>query len=362
MTLNERIKTKLIERDHSNSLRVLKTVSNVSDFSSNDYLGFANRVISVNEKRSGSGGSRLLTGNNQEIEELENLISRIGESETALFYSSGYAANLGVMSALPQRGDVILYDEFVHASIRDGIRLSHANAFSFKHNDLDHLEKLLIKYRENEVFVVVESIYSMDGDNVDPISIKELKKRFAFNLIVDEAHSFGLSKNDVFQSAFKNIACARIVTFGKAFGSDGAAVLVSNDIKLFLINYSRSFIYSTAPSPHKVEVVKNQIEYWTTMDHVNANSIKLKSIFIDSLKDEFKLISGSQGNIVTLILGDVNLAKYYANALQESNFDVRPILSPTVPKGSERLRFCFHEFNTLNEVNGMISLLRQMKK
>lgn len=361
MSIKKRIAEKLAQRTADNTLRTLKVNEGLVDFSSNDYLGLGKSVVLIDPIRSGSGGSRLLNGNYPAIEVLEKRLSRITDMESALVYSSGYAANLGVLSCLPQRGDIILYDELVHASIRDGIRLSHAKAFSFEHNNWDDLEKKLDKWKEEDVFVVVESVYSMDGDNIDIQSIKRLHKKYSFNLVIDEAHSFGLSKNDPFQNELSDIATARIITFGKALGADGAAVLGADYLKNYLINFSRSFIYSTAPSPHKVALIMEQLDTWEELRRVDEVAQKLKESFFNQLKGTFKLITGEYGNIIGLVIGDIESVKEYAKRLQNGGYDVRPILSPTVPEGSERLRICFHDYNTQQEVDGLVSLLLKIK-
>lgn len=362
MSIEERIHSKLTKRKEENALRVLTLSDGLVDFCSNDYLGLAQREVHLPLVHSGSGGSRLLSGNFMAVQELEREIAEICQSETSLFFSSGYAANVGLLSSLPQRGDVILYDQLVHASIRDGIRLSNADAYSFGHNDWEDLQKKIAKYVDREVFVVIETIYSMDGDQVDISFINALKEQYDFNLILDEAHSFGLQRPDPFQNELASLSMARVVTFGKAMGCDGAAVVCSELMKSFLINFARSFIYSTAPSPHKVNLVREQLAYWKEMSNLNQQSQKLKAMLIQGLSNCFEVISGQYGNIAAVLIPGNDRVRRYGEKLKEGGFDVRPILSPTVPKGSERLRICFHEFNTVEEVEGLISLLIKIKK
>ena len=181
---------KLQQRKEAGLYRELRDYSELIDFSSNDYLGLAKETESSQEK-SGATGSRLISGNFKEIEELEDFIADYHGFPAALIFNSGYTANLGLLSTIPQRGDTILYDELVHASIRDGIRLSNANSFSFSHNDTEGLKKRLEK-AEGNVFVVVESVYSMDGDSPDLNSVAELCETYNANLLVDEAHALGV--------------------------------------------------------------------------------------------------------------------------------------------------------------------------
>lgn len=361
MSSEEKYLSKLEQRKEVNALRSLTTVQGLADFSSNDYLGLARAVMPPYEVRSGSGGSRLLTGNYKDIEHLEQRLAEVCNAESALIFSSGYAANLGVLSCLPQRGDVILYDQLVHASIRDGIRLSNASSYSFQHNDWSDLESKLQKWSAASIYVVLESVYSMDGDSLDIDEIKRLKRKYEFELIVDEAHSFGLFRDDPFQRELGSLATARVVTFGKALGCDGAAVICSKVVRDYLVNFSRPFIYSTAPSPHKVALIGYQLERWSELNDLNVSAQSLKRQFEEALTPHYQLITGSYGNIIGLVIPGNDEVKYYSGVLKEHGFDVRPILSPTVPMGEERLRICFHTFNTEQEVKGMISLLIKLK-
>ncbi len=255
--LPKKLKKRLEERAKNNSLRTLSVADKLIDFSSNDYLGLGKLVKlgGLEQFNIGAGGSRLLTGNHKGYVVLESWLSTQYGLEAALVFNSGYDANLGFFAAVPQKGDIVLYDALSHASIRDGISLSNARAFKFRHNDLEHLEERLKHFRSTniaeEIYVVTESVFSMDGDSPDLIALNDLCLAFGALLVVDEAHAlgvFGLGKLQQLGIAQK--VFAQIITFGKGLGCHGAAILGSNDLKLYLINFCRSLIYTTALSEH----------------------------------------------------------------------------------------------------------------
>ena len=223
-------------REKEGLLRKLSSENNLIDFSSNDYLGFARsdelkNIISseagaLNFKpKTGSTGSRLLTGNTKYAEELECFIAQFHKAEAGLIFNSGYDANLGLISSAAKKGDVIFYDELSHASIYDGARLSKSESFPFRHNDLNHLEERLEYFSEKKYencFVIVESVYSMDGDFSPLKEIAALCEKYNANLIVDEAHATGVfgSKGEgkVVELNLEKKVFARVHTFGKALG------------------------------------------------------------------------------------------------------------------------------------------------
>lgn len=355
------IKEKLNERQSNGTYRKLKTESSLVDFCSNDYLGFARSPIlkkwieeEVNTNihaLNGSTGSRLLSGNFAYTENLEQEIAAFHQSETGLIFNSGYDANLGLFSALPQRSDTIIIDELIHASIIDGARLSYANRYTFRHNDLHSLEDKL-KHAKGCCYVVIESVYSMDGDTPPINEILALTEKYDARLIVDEAHAVGLyGKGLINQLGLEDKVFARIITFGKALGCHGAIVLGSDLLRQYLINFSRSFIYTTAASFHQIAAIKMAYKLF----HLSENEIqKLKSNII-FFKQNLLINPGhnflqSDSAIQCIGVGSNEKAKQMALQLQNAGLDVRPILSPTVPKGTERLRICLHSFNTNNEI------------
>jgi 8-amino-7-oxononanoate synthase len=354
------ISKKLEERSNSGIYRTLKTETGRLDFCSNDYLGFArsaglkNKIEEEVKNNSiilnGSTGSRLLSGNSVYIEDLEKQIAAIHQNEAGLIFNSGYDANLGLFSSLPQRGDTIITDELIHASIIDGARLSHANRYIFKHNNLESLEEKL-KHATGNCYVAIESVYSMDGDTSPIADILKLTEKYNANLIVDEAHAVGLYKFGLIDLSLNNSVFARVVTFGKALGCHGAIILGSSLLRDYLINFARPFIYTTAPSYHQLASIKMGYELLKT----SSKEIELLKNNISLFKQNIKYNSifpliNSNSAIQCLVLKSNEKAKEVALYLQNSGLDVRPILSPTVPQGSERIRICLHSFNTEDEI------------
>ena len=366
MTVQEHLQQKLQARQQSGAYRELRPESGLIDFCSNDYLGFARsstltNLISTELKShspalNGSTGSRLLAGNSRYTEELEQFIATHHKAQAGLLFNSGYDANLGLLSAVPQRGDTVIHDELAHASIIDGIRLSHARRYSFKHNNLDDLEQKL-KSAQGLCYVVVESVYSMDGDLAPLLSIAHLVAAYNAALIVDEAHAFGvLGKGLINQIGLEDNVFARVITFGKALGCHGAIVLGSNDLRNYLINFARSFIYTTAAPFHQLASIKMGY-HLLEQSAVITNDLKFNiDLYNNLMGDSAALLNNSA--IQTIIIGDNQKTKAAALVLQQHGYDVRPILSPSVAVGSERLRVCLHAYNTAEEISGLTYLLK----
>jgi 8-amino-7-oxononanoate synthase len=363
------IDKKLQERRQAGTYRTLKPESMLVDFCSNDYLGFARspelknnideEIKSGGLLANGSTGSRLLTGNSAYIESVEQYIAGLHKCEAGLIFNSGYDANLGLFSSLPQRGDTIITDELIHASIIDGTRLSYANRYTFRHNDLQSLEDKL-KHAAGNCYVAIESVYSMDGDTPPINEILALTDKYNANLIVDEAHAIGLFGLGLIDESFQNRVFARVVTFGKALGCHGAIVLGSQNLKEYLVNFARSFIYTTAPSYHQIASVK--IAYQLLQQSSNEIGLLRGNIkfFKQKIKSsEFYPLISSNSAIQCLVLKSNEKAKELAEYLQKNGLDVRPILSPTVPFGSERIRICLHAFNTSEELNLLTNLINK---
>ncbi len=359
---------KLNERKQQNSFRDLRLTDHKIDFCSNDYLGIVkNNLISqasvISDPapgffRHGSTGSRLLSGNYKLIEDTEKLIAKFHDAEAGLILNSGYDANIGLLSCVPQRGDTVIYDYLSHASIRDGIRLSFAESIPFTHNQLEDLEKK-IKTAKGNIFVVTESVFSMDGDVAPLVGISDLCKKFNANLIVDEAHATGIvgkKGEGLVQDLGLQAKCfARVHTFGKAVGAHGAIVLGSEVLRQYLINFSRAFIYTTALPESSIGFIKDAYGIFPKLNLERAHLQTLVARFQKADIGFEKLKSLTPIQVV--IIPDNGAVKEKAHLLQENNFDVRPIVYPTVPKGRERLRIVIHSFNSLEEVNGLINLL-----
>lgn len=364
----------LLKRQEQNAFRQLISCDQLIDFCSNDYLGFARskelldstnfEILPLNTQYSnlqGSTGSRLLAGNSAYAEGLEKRIATFHHAEAGLIYNSGYDANIGLLSALGQKGDTIIYDELIHASVHDGIKLSFASAYMFRHNNIEHLEERL-KIANGIVYVLVESIYSMDGDTSPLTEIAKLCKKYHVNLIVDEAHATGITINDgmgiVQQLNLEKDVFARVHTFGKALGCYGAIILGSDLLRNFLINFSRSFIYTTA-LPLKSLVAVNQSYQLLQKSGMQIKQLhELIYYFKTHLSGKVKeqLIESDSAIQCILVRGNDNVKKLAAS-LQYCGYDVRPILSPTVSRGKERLRICIHVFNNKSQIDGLCDAL-----
>jgi 8-amino-7-oxononanoate synthase len=311
----------------------------------------------------GSGGSRLLSGNYSLIEETEQFIADFHEAEAGLIFNSGYDANVGLLSCVPQKGDIILYDNLIHASVRDGIRLSFAQSFSFLHNDLIDLENKL-KFDGNNIFVVTESVFSMDGDIPPLKEIVHLCEKYNARLIVDEAHATGVigkkGEGLIQHLQIQNSCFARVHTFGKACGVHGAIVLGSNKLRSYLINFARPFIYSTALPETTIAVIKVSYQTFplliTEREHLNKLIIYFQEQICNFHIQGIQVQHSSTPIQIVIIHGNKE-AKAMAERLQKNNLDIRAILYPSVPKGSERLRIVFHSFNTFNDVDTLVNII-----
>jgi 8-amino-7-oxononanoate synthase len=369
------ILSKLSRREREGALRELTPDTNLVDFSSNDYLGFARNpdifekahdIVKKQTVLNGATGSRLLSGNHELYGIAEAFVAAFHQSPAALFFNSGYDANVGLLSAVPQRGDVILYDELCHASIRDGIRLSLAKAYKFAHNDIEDLAALLEKHKPgNEIYVVTESVFSMDGDSPNLAALAALCDSHGTFLIVDEAHALGVFGDNgqglVQHLGLENRIFARVMTFGKGLGCHGAAVLGSTELRDYLVNFARSFIYTTGLPPHSVATVLAAYRQLTTdgrrMQLTNNIAHFNREIKRLSLAPVF--VYGKSAIRSAIIPGNKKV-RDIAAALQDNGFDVKAILSPTVPQGLERLRICLHSYNTADDITRLLETLASL--
>ncbi len=368
-SLDQFFRDRLHLREQEDRLRRLTTTHNLIDFCSNDYLGLARsqelsesilrKTESIQPVKNGATGSRLLSGNSKYTEEVESKLAKIFKAEAALIFNSGYSANQAILSAIPQRGDTILYDELAHACIKDGARLSMASRFSFHHNDLNDLEHK-IKKATGRVFVAVESIYSMDGDECPLEELVLLSKKYNASIILDEAHSTGVQGEQgsgfaVSKNLHKDIAI-RVYTFGKAMGVHGACVTGSRDLIDYLINFARPFIYTTALPTHSIASIECAFDYLANNNQLQQTLNKVIDHFLQKSEPGN---NESKSAIQTILIPGNQAAKRTATDLQQQGFDVRAILSPTVPEGKERLRICLHTFNTIEEINQLNLALKK---
>ncbi len=358
-------------RKENNSFRTLKTSYPSIDFSSNDYLGFSTQGI-LNKKlqslentiKTGSTGSRLISGNSNLFHEIENEVATFHQAEAALLFNSGYDANLGLLSSVPQKNDLILSDELIHASLIDGIRLSHATHYKFKHNDTQHLKDLIERHqaKHTSIFIVVESVYSMDGDSAPLIALANLAEMENVFLIVDEAHAIGVfGENGQGLCKVLNMqhkCFARIYTYGKAMGCHGAAVVGNKDLKNYLINFARSFIYTTAMPEHSLLSIKAAYQ-------LLPNSSEIKKLheviayFNFKTKDNTNFIK-SDSAIHCIIISGNDAAQNMEDACAKNNVFVKSIKSPTVKETQERIRICLHAYNTKEEIDKLVIVLKSV--
>ena len=352
------IERKLEARKKDNSLRILKESNRqLIDFSSNDYLGLArstelkSNIVKAYESGNnlnGSTGSRLITGTSALSLQVEDYLSKLFGFQSALIFNSGYMANLAIFSSIPQRGDTIIYDELSHACIKDGCRLSLAKRMPFLHNDLNDLERKL-RTAEGQTYVACESVYSMDGDMAPLQQIAQLCEKYNARLIVDEAHSTGVWGNAgcglVNELNLSEVVFAVVYTFGKAMGIHGAAIASNSATREFLINFSRPFIYTTAPSAFELLSIQHAFEFLASKPSLQLNLLSKSELFNQQLPQ-----FSSPSPIKSVCIGGNEKTKAIAEELQQTRFDIRPILSPTVKEGTERLRICLHSFNTEEEI------------
>lgn len=368
MNIYNRLSERLADREKQHTLRTLPVESSGIDFLSNDYLGLARSSVlkeyiqraynDVPNALNGSTGSRLLSGNSLIAEELETFLSQIFNGPAALLFNSGYTANLALLASIPQKGDTILLDALAHSCMHEGARLSFADKFSFRHNDLEDLEKKL-KIAKGECFVVVESIYSMDGDQCYLKDLLALSKKYKAHVIIDEAHStgiMGINGNGLTCAlGLEDEIFARVYTFGKAMGVHGAVVVGSEMLKQYLVNFARAFIYTTALPTHSLISIKEAFLFLKnnqTLQGELNNKVQYFNNYVVPKLNEIG-VNPLPGNspIKALVVAGSARAKKLANQLQLKGFIVKPILSPTVKEGAERLRICLHTFNTIEEMD-----------
>jgi 8-amino-7-oxononanoate synthase len=393
----------LQQRKEQSLFRSLRTKENLVDFCSNDYLGFSQKIklnSEIHSFPSGATGSRLLAGNTQFVEDLEQEIANFHGAEAGLIFNSGYDANVGLLSCIPQKNDILLTDELIHASMIDGARLSYATRYKFRHNDISSLEDKLewledreqnsenkfenstaiengqdkevsiatqsqISNPQSQIFVAIESVYSMDGDMANLTEISALCESYGANLIVDEAHATGVfgksGRGLVSELGLEDKVFARIVTFGKALGCHGAIVLGSKVLRDYLMNFARPFIYSTAAPHYTHESVRQAYQLLKSPDFSNEKLHNLISFFKkEALQVPDLQLIDSVSAIQCIIISGNERCRFVASELQKSGLDIRPIVSPTVPKGKERLRICLHEFNTEEEILRIFEVLKNI--
>lgn len=359
--MDQKLLNRIEKRKIEGTMRSLSCFDGFSDFYSNDYFGFANEKTSDSKGRYGSTGSRLISGNCKEAEECESFLAQFFNAESALVFNSGYDANLGFFSSVLQRGDTVIYDESIHASIKDGIRLSFADSFSFKHNSILDLKKKL-KQAKGTVYVAIESLYSMDGDLAPLVEIAGITKENNAYLIVDEAHACGVygqsGKGLVDKFGVQDNVFASLITFGKAYGSHGACILGSRDLTDYLMNFARSFIYTTALPASDFVRIKEIVSSNKISDL--QNKLEQNILNFRNKLETLDFVSDSLSPIQMLRIGDVSKVKLLTNKLLDVKIAVKPIFSPTVKNGEEGIRFCIHSFNNMKEFDTVSKIISGM--
>ncbi|KAI9470840.1 MAG: aminotransferase [Benjaminiella poitrasii] len=382
MTIETQLETLLNRRRRIAKIRrLVVNPPEAIDFSSNDFLGLSHNTVGLFRTNYlaelerlpsllGSTGSRLLDGNSAYCEDLERQIAQFHCSPSALIFNSGFDANVSLFSTLPQRGDVVVYDALIHASVHEGMRMSRAGkCVSFRHSDVHDFERVLRDVRETcpgkNVFVAVESVYSMDGDIAPLCELVAIMRKYWPNrengyLIIDEAHSTGVygehGRGIVSQLNLESETFARLHTFGKALASNGAAILGSETLRQYLINYARPLIYSTFMSFSSLASIKCAYELLEKgeMIPVQKHVHRITQRFRNKIQLSSGTLLPSSSPIQGIVLNGNEPVRALAGYLNSKGFIVKPICSPTVPIGQERVRICLHGHNTIEQVDNLV--------
>ncbi|MCD6198868.1 MAG: 8-amino-7-oxononanoate synthase [Deltaproteobacteria bacterium] len=336
------------------------------DFSSNDYLGLADHPALIKGAKkaiekwgAGARASRLMSGDLEIHHRLESAIAALKGKEAGLLFGSGYLANTGIIPALCGRNDVIYSDRLNHASIVDGILLSRARFYRFRHNDLNHLEDLLKGHRSKyrRALIVVESVYSMDGDQASVSELLELRGRYGAMLMIDEAHAigvFGTKGEGTISQTGADAVDVILGTFGKALGGYGAFVAVSNQMMQFLLNRARTFIFSTALPPAIIGANLAAVKLLEEEPERRSRVCELASELRRALKEDLGLNTPSESQIVPLVVGDSRSALNLAESLRDAGFFVKAIRPPTVPEGKARIRLSVTANHSLKDIRQLL--------
>jgi 8-amino-7-oxononanoate synthase len=322
-----------------------------ADFASNDYLGLAassRLATAVGEALArgvpvGSGGSRLLRGNHPEHEALEAEAASFFGTESALFFSSGFAANAALFATLPQRGDLVVHDALIHASAHEGMKLGRAQVAAAAHNEVGAFEDAILRWRRaggtGRAWLAVESLYSMDGDRAPLDALAALARAQDAFLLIDEAHATGVFGRDGRGLAEGLDGAENVVTLrtcGKAMGCEGALVCGPRVVRNFLVNRGRGFIFSTAPSPLMASAAREALR--VLVDEPERRELLWANVAAAGRALAPAGVAATGSQILPLVLGSEERTMRVAAALQAAGFDVRGIRPPTVPAGTSRLR------------------------
>ena len=347
------------------------------NFSSNDYLGLSqnktikNYTINIIKKYGiGSGSSRLVSGNFDFHEKTEKELAKKKKSEAAIIFSTGYLANYSILSSIFnsnifKKNPIVFSDKLNHQCIYEGCKNKDIKFLRFHHNDMNHLEYLLKKnkFKSNPKFILSETVFSMDGDFADIESLVKLKKKYNSFLFLDEAHATGIYGDNGFGLSLKfsnDIDCVT-GTFSKAFGSFGAYISCSKNLKSFLINKCPSFIYSTALPFSLLASIYSSIKMILKLKNERKKLIKNSFYLREILKRENFNIGNSQTNIIPIIIGDSKKTISISKGLERKGFYVVPIRPPSVPLNSSRLRISISSCHSQNNIKKLFNSLKMFK-
>lgn len=373
----ENIKKELENLRDKEQLRSIPDITSKSDgkivingkeyvnFASNDYLGISTKnnlreeFLKDNKSLLSSASARLLTGSATEYKELERTLAKIFNKEKALIFNTGYQANLGVISALIGRGDVVFSDKLNHASIIDGMKLASGDFIRYKHFDYDNLEKLLAEKRDNykRAIIVSESVFSMDGDVADIDKLVELKKKYNCLLMIDEAHAFSAFGDTLAGVSYGKDVDIITATLGKAIGSFGAFCVSNSNVIDYLINKARSFIFSTSIPP--INIAWSNWLLTAKIDFIKSQKNKLENLTeeVHKFLDNNGIKTPSSTHIIPIITGTNENTVKVSEKLRAEGFYIPAIRPPTVPKGTSRLRISLTADNKIEEFKKVLELI-----
>ncbi len=304
----------------------------------------------------GSTGSRLISGNSNSVVETEEFIADEHGYGSALLFSSGYNANLALFSTLPTRHDTIIVDEQIHRSVHDACKLSNAKKLKFKHNDCHHLEQIL-KKQTGTCYIAIESLYSMDGDVAPIKEIARTAGKYNAGLIVDEAHAFGVFNYGLVDKfKLQDHVLATVITYGKALGMHGAAMLTNTTIRSYLINFASPFIYTTSAQDFLWMSIREGYHFLKNNQELLSLLQRNIQIFGDQ---QIESPSAANSPVQAIIIPDNKRVRALNDSLLTNGFLTYAILSPAVKEGTERLRICLHSFNTESEIKALARIIKE---
>jgi 8-amino-7-oxononanoate synthase len=359
----KQLEQELYSRKQQGLARTLQALPTGVDFCTNDYLGIAkNNLIHhwltkniIHNITHGNGASRLLGGDTAFIQDVEKTIAKFHDAEAALLFPSGYMANYAVITTLATKDDTIVYDKLVHASLRDGIRAALAKSIAFEHNNVQDLQKKIQSITAGNIYIVTETVFSMDGDIAVLPEIVAIANTYNAILIIDEAHSMGLYGNKgqglIHQYNMQQQIPVQIVTYGKAAGVHGAAIVGSRLLIDYMINFCRPFIYSTSISNMQAAAILAAYHILPTLQ-VEREALQQHIQYFNT-----QVTYGTQTAIQQIIIAGNNEVTAKAEMLKANGIAVLPVRYPTVPKGSERIRVVLHSYNTKTEIDNLLSLI-----